>query len=38
MLNELGYWGEERKDRLLFFYDRMAKTPEELKKRLLEEE
>lgn len=38
LLNELGYWGEERKDRLLFFYDRMAKTPEELEKRLLEEE
>ena len=38
LLNELGYWGEERKDRLLFFYDRMAKTPEELEKRLLKEE
>ncbi|MBA7676478.1 hypothetical protein ES703_84719 [subsurface metagenome] len=38
LLNELGYWGEERKDRLLFFYDRMAKTPEELEKKLLEEE
>lgn len=38
LLNDLGYWGEERKDRLLFFYDRMAKTPEELEKRLLEEE
>ncbi len=38
LLNELGYWGEQRKDRLLFFYNRMAKTPEELEKRLSEEE
>ncbi|MFW9999431.1 MAG: aldo/keto reductase [Candidatus Hodarchaeota archaeon] len=27
-LNDLGYWGEERKDRISFFYDRMAKTKE----------
>ena len=38
LLNDLGYWGEERKDRILFFYDRFAKTPGELEKRLLEEE
>lgn len=38
LLNELGYWGERRRDRILFFYNRMAKTPEELEKRLSEEE
>ena len=37
-LNELGYWGEQRKDRILLFYNRMAKTSEELEKRLSEEE
>lgn len=38
LLNELGYWGEERKARIKFFYDRMAKTPEDLERRLYEEE
>jgi predicted aldo/keto reductase-like oxidoreductase len=38
LLNELGYWGEARKQRISFFYDRMAKTPEDLEKRLLEDE
>ncbi len=38
LLNELGYWGEQRKERILFFYNRMAKTSEELEKRLSEEE
>ncbi len=38
LLNELGYWGEQRKDRILLFYNRMAKTPEELEKKLTEEE
>ncbi|MFX1370422.1 MAG: aldo/keto reductase [Promethearchaeota archaeon] len=33
LLNEVGYWGEERKDRVLLFYQRYAKTPEELEKR-----
>jgi predicted aldo/keto reductase-like oxidoreductase len=36
LLNELGYWGEERKDRILFFYNRMAKTQEALEKGLSE--
>ncbi len=38
LLNDLGYWGEDSKVRISFFYDRMAKTPEELEKRLSEEE
>ncbi|MFX1418296.1 MAG: aldo/keto reductase, partial [Promethearchaeota archaeon] len=38
LLNELGYWGEQRKPRIKFFYDRMAKSPEELEKRLSEED
>ncbi|MFX1389244.1 MAG: aldo/keto reductase [Promethearchaeota archaeon] len=38
LLNELAYWGERRRDRILFFYNRMAKTPEELEKRLSEED
>ncbi|UCC20427.1 MAG: aldo/keto reductase [Promethearchaeota archaeon] len=37
-LNELGYWGEKRKPRIKFFYDRMAKSAEDLEKRLAEEE
>ena len=32
LLNELGYWGEERKARISFFYDRMVKTQEALEK------
>ncbi|MFX1327387.1 MAG: aldo/keto reductase [Promethearchaeota archaeon] len=38
LLNELGYWGEARKDRLLSFYDRMAKTQEDLEQKLSEGE
>ena len=38
LLNELGYWGEVFKKRLLFFYDRMAKTHEDLERRLSEGE
>ncbi|MFX0023414.1 MAG: aldo/keto reductase [Candidatus Hermodarchaeota archaeon] len=38
LLNDLAYWGERRRDRILIFYNRMAKTPEELEKRLSEEE
>lgn len=38
LLNEIAYWGERRRDRIQFFYDRMAKTPEEYEKRLSEEE
>ncbi len=33
LLNELSYWGQERIARVLFFYNRYAKTPEELEKR-----
>ncbi|MFX1387934.1 MAG: aldo/keto reductase [Promethearchaeota archaeon] len=36
LLNELGYWGEERKERISFFYNRMAKTTEDLEKGLSE--
>jgi len=32
LLNDLGYWGEHGKARILFFYDRMAKTQEALEK------
>ncbi|NVM36945.1 MAG: aldo/keto reductase [Candidatus Lokiarchaeota archaeon] len=38
LLNDLGYWGERRRDRILIFYNRMAKNPEILEKRLSEEE
>ncbi len=38
LLNDLGYWGERRRDMILSFYNRWAKTPEELEKRLSEEE
>jgi predicted aldo/keto reductase-like oxidoreductase len=38
LLNELGYWGEQRKPRIKFFYDRMAKSPKELEEKLSEEE
>ncbi len=34
LLNELGYWGEERKARISFFYDRMVKTQGALEKGL----
>ena len=33
-LNDLAYWGEERKARISFFYDRMAKTQEALEEGL----
>jgi predicted aldo/keto reductase-like oxidoreductase len=33
-LNDLGYWGEARKARISFFYDRMAKTKEALEEGL----
>jgi len=33
-LNDLGYWGEERKARISFFYDKMAKTQEALEEGL----
>ncbi len=38
LLNDLAYWGERRRDMILTFYNRWAKTPEELEKRLSEEE
>ncbi|MFX0006115.1 MAG: aldo/keto reductase [Promethearchaeota archaeon] len=38
LLNELGYWGERRRDLLISFYNRCAKTQEEFEKRLSEEE
>jgi predicted aldo/keto reductase-like oxidoreductase len=34
LLNEISYWGKERKERIKFFYNRMAKTLEELEKKL----
>jgi len=34
LLNELGYWGDERKARISFFYDRMAKTQVALEKEI----
>ncbi|MFW9969661.1 MAG: aldo/keto reductase [Candidatus Odinarchaeota archaeon] len=34
LLNDLGYWGEQRKARISFFYDRMAKTKEALEEGL----
>jgi predicted aldo/keto reductase-like oxidoreductase len=37
-LNELGYWGDERKARISFFYDRMAKTQEAIEKGLAQGE
>ena len=36
LLNELAYWGERGKPRIAFFYNRMAKTQEDLKKRISE--
>jgi len=38
IINELAYWGEQRRDKLLFFYNKLVKTPEEVEKRLSEEE
>ena len=38
LLNDLGYWGERRRDMIMSFYNRWAKTPEELEKRRSEEE
>jgi len=34
LLNEMSYWGKERKKRIMFFYNRMAKTSEDLKKMI----
>ena len=34
IVNEMGYWGEEQKHRYEMGYNRMAKTPEDLKARL----
>ena len=34
VVNEMGYWGEEQKHRYEMAYNRMAKTPEDLKARL----
>ncbi|MFX0057164.1 MAG: aldo/keto reductase [Candidatus Hodarchaeota archaeon] len=33
LLNEIVYWGERRRVQITSFYNRMAKTPEELNKR-----
>jgi predicted aldo/keto reductase-like oxidoreductase len=33
LVNEMGYWGEEQKHRYEMAYNRMAKTPEDLKAR-----
>ncbi|MFX0003365.1 MAG: aldo/keto reductase [Candidatus Hermodarchaeota archaeon] len=38
LLNEVGYWGVQRIARISFFYNQMAKTPQELEKKLTEEE
>lgn len=32
-MNEIAYWGERRKPRIAFFYNRMAKTQEDIEKR-----
>ena len=31
-INEIAYWGKERKDRIISFYNRMIKSQDELKK------
>jgi uncharacterized protein len=38
VLNELAYWGENGRQRIAFFYDRMAKSQEELDKKIAEGE
>jgi predicted aldo/keto reductase-like oxidoreductase len=38
VLNELAYWGENGRPRIAFFYDRMAKSQEELEKKIAEGE
>ncbi len=38
VLNELAYWGENGRQRIAFFYDRMAKSQEELEKKISEGE
>ena len=38
LMNEIAYWGERGKMRIAFFYDRMAKTQEDLEKRIAEGE
>ena len=38
LMNEIAYWGESRKLRIAFFYNRMTKTQEELEKKISEGE
>jgi predicted aldo/keto reductase-like oxidoreductase len=38
VVNELAYWGENGRPRIAFFYDRMAKSQEELEKKIAEGE
>jgi predicted aldo/keto reductase-like oxidoreductase len=38
VLNELAYWGENGRPRVAFFYDRMAKSQEELEKKIADGE
>jgi len=38
LINEIAYWGERRKPRIAFFYNRMAKNQEDLEKRISEGE
>jgi len=38
LLNELDYWGEKRKQRISFFYNRLVKSKEELGKQISEGE
>ncbi|TFG23662.1 MAG: aldo/keto reductase [Promethearchaeota archaeon] len=38
ILNEIGYWGEDGKPRITPFYDRMAKSQDELEQKIAEGE
>lgn len=38
LMNEIAYWGERRKLRIAFFYNRMTKTQEDLEKKISEGE
>jgi len=38
IINELAYYGEERRDSILILYDKLVKIPEEVEKRLSEDE
>ncbi len=38
IVNDLAYWGEKGKPRIAFFYNRMAKTQEDIEKRKFEGE